>query len=321
VRGDADGEKSPIARADIAKISPSTLSLMPEGIAKGIGRDNLRDLMTFLLTHALEPAPLERDGAPPPRTRAEVDAILKAAPTLQATTQPTSSRPLNIILVSGPKDHGPGEHDYPLWQKRWSKLLALSENVKVTTVDAWPSAEQWSTANVVVFYSDNPAWNASRGPELDAYLARGGGLVYLHFAVDGHDAVPELAERIGLAWRGGSSTFRHGQQSLKFPDPNDPITRGFKDVTFTDESYWSLTGDPQRIHTLSTGDEQGQPRPLLWTIEHGRGRVFVSILGHYTWTFDDPLFRVLILRGMSWAGHEPVDRLTPLSTIGARLTE
>jgi putative heme-binding domain-containing protein len=321
VRGDLEGEKSPIARADIAKISPSTLSLMPEGIAKGIGRDNLRDLMTFLLTHALEPAPLERDGAPPPRTRAEVDAILKAAPTLQATTQPTSSRPLNIILVSGPKDHGPGEHDYPLWQKRWSKLLALSENVNVTTADAWPSAEQWSTANVVVFYSDNPAWNASRGPELDAYLARGGGLVYLHFAVDGHDAVPELAERIGLAWRGGSSTFRHGQQSLKFPDPNDPITRGFKDVTFTDESYWSLTGDPQRIHTLSTGDEQGQPRPLLWTIEHGRGRVFVSILGHYTWTFDDPLFRILILRGMSWAGHEPVDRLTPLSTIGARLTE
>jgi putative heme-binding domain-containing protein len=317
VRGDAEGEKSPLARGDVSKISPSTISLMPEGIASGIGAQTLRDLMTFLLTHALEPAPLEREGAPPPRTRAEVDAVLKAS----ATTQATSSRPFNVVLVSGPKDHGPGEHDYPLWQKRWSTLLALAEHVTVSTADAWPTSQQWSTANVVVFYCNNPAWNASRGGELDAFLKRGGGLVYLHFAVDGHDAVPELAARIGLAWRGGSSTFRHGPIALSFPDNDHPITRGFKDITFLDESYWALTGDPGRIHLLASGEEAGQPRPLLWTIEHGKGRVFVSILGHFSWTFDDPLFRILVLRGLSWAGHEPVDRLTPLSTIGARLAE
>jgi hypothetical protein len=49
--------------------------------------------------------------------------------------------------------------------------------------------------------------------------------------------------------------------------------------------------------------------------------VFVSIPGHYTWSFDDPLFRVLLLRGMAWAAGEPEDRFADLATIGARVAE
>ena len=52
----------------------------------------------------------------------------------------------------------------------------------------------------------------------------------------------------------------------------------------------------------------------------GKGRVFVNILGHYTWTLDDPLARILILRGIMWCAHEPqVDRLSSLATLGARI--
>jgi type 1 glutamine amidotransferase len=61
--------------------------------------------------------------------------------------------------------------------------------------------------------------------------------------------------------------------------------------------------------------------PLVWTHEKGKGRVFVSILGHYSWTFDDPLFRVLVLRGLAWAAREPIERFTNLATVGARLGE
>jgi len=46
----------------------------------------------------------------------------------------------------------------------------------------------------------------------------------------------------------------------------------------------------------------------MWTTEKGQGRVFVSIRGHYCWTFDDPLFRILLLRGIAWTAKEPVDR-------------
>jgi type 1 glutamine amidotransferase len=146
-------------------------------------------------------------------------------------------------------------------------------------------------------------------------------LVYLHYAVDGHADVDALQERIGLAWRGGASKFRHGPLELDFTGSKHPITRGFGKLSLVDESYWNLAGDVGKIDVLATGVEEKAPRPLLWTRQCGKGRVFVSIPGHYTWTFDDPLFRVLLLRGISWTAGEPVDRFNELATLGARLSD
>jgi type 1 glutamine amidotransferase len=226
--------------------------------------------------------------------------------------------PLRVLLSAGPKDHGPGEHDYPKWQQRWAKLLALSEGVEVSTCQGFPSADQLAAADVVVFYSNNPGWAKEKGAELDAFLGRGGGLVYIHYAVDGHQAPAELAERIGLAWRLGSK-FRHGALDLKFNREQHPITAGFSTLALIDESYWNLLGDPSRIRSLAAGGEEGRDQPLLWVRQQGRGRVFVSIPGHYAWTFDDPLFRVLILRGIAWTAGRPAERLTHLAGVGARL--
>ena len=205
-----------------------------------------------------------------------------------------------------------------LWQKRWKTLLSLADAVTAETADGWPSAEQWAKADVVVMYSNNPGWNADRAKDLDAFLERGGGLVYLHYAVDGHTNATELSQRIGLAWRGGAAKFRHGPLDLKIESPH-PLARGLGGLNFIDESYWQLTGDPKSINLLASGLEDGAPQPLIWTREQAKGRIFVSIPGHYTWTFDDPLFRVLILRGIAWSAHQPIDRLLELATIGARV--
>ena len=174
---------------------------------------------------------------------------------------------------------------------------------------------------MVVFYSNNPGWDAAKAAELDRFLARGGGVVLIHYAVDGHEAVDALADRIGLAWQGGKSAFRHGPLDVDFSRAKHPITRGFDKLRLLDESYWNLVGDPASVDVLGTGVEDGQPRPLFWTRQAGKGRVFVSIPGHFTWTFDDPLFRVLILRGIAWTASEPVDRFNELATLGARIGE
>jgi len=312
VLGDVSGKAVTVPKNQIASLKPSALSLMPEGLVQALAPQQLRDLLTFLLTSPLEPAPLEIKGEPPPRSRADVEALLR-----RVASPPKELKPLHVVLAAGPKDHGPGEHDYPLWQKRWEKLLALADDVKVSTAFGWPKADQFQKADVIVFYSNNPGWSAERASELDAFLNRGGGLVYLHYAVDGHKHVEELAQRIGLAWRGGGSRFRHGELALEFQ--SHPLAAGFERASFIDESYWQLVGDEKRIQLLASGMEDGKPRPLLWTREQGRGRVFVSILGHYTWTFDDPFFRLLILRGVAWSANQPMDRLAELATIGARV--
>jgi putative heme-binding domain-containing protein len=325
VRGDADGEREPIHREEVSQIVPSAVSTMPQGLEQGLGTDRMRDLMTFLLTRPLEPMPTERTDLPPPRTRAEVNKVLAPTPA-ETTATAAPGKKLTILLVAGPKDHGPSEHDYPAWQQRWATLLGLAERTTIVQTKSWPIAEQWATADVAVFYSANPDWNQERSKDLDAFLARGGGLVFIHFAINGQEAVDSLAKRTGLAWRNGVSRFRHGPVELTIRDQNHPVTRGFDKVKFVDESYWNLTGDVRDVHVLADAPEEGEARPLLWTLEKprgvgGGGRVFVCVLGHYTWTFDDPLYRLLILRGICWTAGESTDRFNGLVTIGARVLD
>jgi putative heme-binding domain-containing protein len=324
-----------VARSRVKAIRPSTLSLMPEGLWEAMNAEERRDLMTFLLTVALEPAPLERDGAPPARTRAEIDAVL-AASAPPGTKQIVSSQSiagslpanavdrLHIVLCDGPKDHGIGEHDYPLWKKRWSTLLALADGVTVETAHIWPSAAQIANANVIAFFNSNPGWNEARAKELDAYLARGGGAAYFHWAVEAREDAPAFARRIGLASSSGKLKFRHGP--IDFILADHPLAHGFGPSSFTrenfiDETYWLFIGNPADVHLIASSMEEGEARPQMWTREVGKGRVFVAIPGHYNWTLDDPMFRILALRGICWSARQPMDRLSELATVGARLSE
>jgi hypothetical protein len=258
---------------------------------------------------------MPRDHAGPrpnPRTAAEVEAVLAGAPN---PTLPI--RKIRLVLVAGQKDHGKGEHDYPAWQKAWTPLFNLADKVEVVTAWEWPTKEEFQKADVMVF-NQHGDWTPQRAADTDAFLERGGGLVYIHWSVDGRQDPPGFAKRIGLASRGGGIKYRHGPLDLTFSkDSQHPITRNFDRLHLVDESYWMLFGDLLPNRVLATAVEDQAPRPLFWSVEHARGRVFVSIPGHYSWTFDDPLFRVLILRGTAWAAREPVDRFNDLVWPGA----
>ena len=132
------------------------------------------------------------------------------------------------------------------------------------------------------------------------------------------DKEPEpLAERIGLSAQPQRVKYRHGPLDLKIVTAADhPITHGLTQIHFVDETYWPMVGDASKVEVLATAEEEGKPWPMLWTFQKGKGRVFASILGHYSTTFDDPLFRVLVLRGLAWAAGEPTERFEKLATVG-----
>jgi type 1 glutamine amidotransferase len=307
-----DAKEIAIDRHEIDSVEPSSQSIMPAGIPELLGPDRLRDLLTFLLIEPPHMPVYGETAPPPPRSMDEVQALLSGS------VKNIEARPLHVVLVSGAKDHGPGEHDYPAWQRVWQQLFEMDTSVRVTTADPWPVPADFESADVIVFYQKGD-WTADRARDIDAFLYRGGGLVYIHYAVDGGNDAPGFAQRIGLAWRGGHSKFRHGPLDVQFTDSTHPIARNFDHVHFHDESYWNLLGDPQRIRLLASGIEENKPQPLFWTTEQNGGRVFVSIPGHFAWTFDDPMFRVLLLRGVAWAAGEPVDRFNDLVTPGARI--
>ena len=142
--------------------------------------------------------------------------------------------------------------------------------------------------------------------------------MFLHWAVNGGKDADVFAQRIGLAW-GAGARFRHGVENLAIR-PHD-ITAGLPSkLSFVDETYWNLRPGAD-MTVLASSMEEGAPQPQVWIREQSKGRVFASIVGHFTWTFDDPLYRVLLLRGMAWAAHQPLDRFGELITVGARIQE
>jgi type 1 glutamine amidotransferase len=268
----------------------------------------------------LPPTAMPRDCKEPrprPRDRKEVEAVLAGAP-----SPPEKIRPLRIVLVAGKKDHGPGEHDYPAWQKAWAELFKQADKVEVVTAWEWPAADEFRQADVIVFFQHGD-WDGKRAADIDAFLERGGGLVYVHWAVDGRDHAADFARRIGLASVGGKIKYRHGSLDLEFSKEakRHAIARNFDRLKLVDESYWMLTGDLPADRVLATQVEDKEPRPLFWTTEPAKGRVFVSIPGHYSWTFDDPMYRVVLLRGIAWAAKEPVDRFNDLVWPGAEVAK
>ena len=309
----AGGVETERPRGEVASVEPMKTSLMPDGFGAALTADQQEDLLTFLLTNPLEPARITRvePSAPPPRTKKDLE------PFFTRSNAPMGRLPsMRILLVGDSKDHGLDEHDYPVWLERWPKLLALADGVSVATCNGFPSREQLRQADVTVFCSRNSGWTTNAAALLDEYQAHGGGLVYLHWAIEGGKETKALSERIGLAF--SMSKFRHGPLKLNFGSQNHPITQGFTTLELLDESYWDLRGNVADISVLADSMEEGQPRPLIWTKERQKGRVFACIPGHYTWTFDDPLYRIIVLRGIAWAARDPdVNRFTELALVGA----
>ena len=276
--------------------------------------------------------------------------------------QSEPSRDLNILWVWGIDqfhDQWRDAHEYAWVMDRYVyDLLRNVPRVTATAVYYWPTKEQWDKADLVVFYlmphSDGATgFDDGTEPEgdprsiwdydtIDAYQKRGGGLIFIHFAVYEGTGV-ELAKRIGLAWSRNNpehETTLSGSVVTMTVTPeghNSPILKGFpKRFDLHDELYWPLVGDQSKITTLVTAEgpkrlgqrdrypQDGPPQPeemdgkawpVAWTTEVGKGKVFGTIAGHNFFAFNDPYFRIMLLRAMAWTMDESFDPFKPLVTM------
>jgi type 1 glutamine amidotransferase len=273
------------------------VSLMPTGLIDALKEADVKDLLTFL------------QNEPPVHTREEARKAVAALPSPAA-----SDRKVNIVLVASKQDHGADQHDYPAWQKTWHGLLVNAPGTSVADAWQWPTPEQFQSASVIVFYYWNHEWTDTRYQELDHYLARGGGVVILHSATIEDKEPEKLSARIGLAAQPQRTKYAHTPLELQIAT-DSPLTAGLPHtIRLIDEPYWPMIGDAGQVQALATARREGAERPLVWTFHKGRGRVFASVMGHYTWTLNDPLFRVLLLRGIGWAAGEPAARFQDLTT-------
>ena len=310
---------------------------------------------TCCATFAAEPP----QSPPPPRNRAEVEAALAKTPPAAPESELRPLHIVLLadekdhgrnehdyplwqkrwkLLLGGKQDadtetqvnlYGPPAPGDP------QVLRSGTPKGKVTTAWKWPSRGQLETADLIVMYCYRSGgghwlWDEQSPKDLDAYLARGGGFVVIHAATYMHVdmASPEwkwLPDLTGLAYGKGNRTRREPMEIRLAVD--HPICRGLPQVLrLVDEPFWPAFGEQDTVEVLGTSEEtvarkatETRPQPMFWTYRRGKGRVFGCTPGHYTWTFDDPYFRLMLLRGMAWAAGELPYRFDGLALRGTRL--
>jgi len=269
------------------------------------------------------------------RNQADVEKIIGPV------KQTELSRDITIVWVWGVDfDHERGYHEYDWVMDLYVNNL-LKKIPKITPIHVmyFPTAELWEKADLVVFY--HHAFDRWEKPEydlIDNYRERGGGLMFIHESVIQRPG-EDLASLIGLSW--GLPNSENGPSRWgAMPTPIDitpegrehPILEGFSDkLDFVDELYWNLNGDPCQIKVLITaagglhGDSSRPAKPeeidnkkwpAFWTIDQGKGKIFVSIPGHNFFLFNDPYYRIILFRAMAWTLNESFEPFKPLVTEG-----
>lgn len=183
-------------------------------------------------------------------------ALFLTIANLDAQTTPAAKPalpPLRVFMRSGPKSHGPGDHDHPSFLRDWTKVLA-ERGAEVSGGDVFPTAEQLAKTDVVIIHRQvGGNFSPAELAIIDTYAKRGGGFVVIHAGnVAGGDASADYyRDLIGGSWRQKVTKWREGQIKLNFVDKTHAIAQGVEDFGMKDEIYYDMDLRTD-IHVLAT---------------------------------------------------------------------
>lgn len=241
------------------------------------------------------------------------------------------SRDIHILWLSGPEDHRGGEHDYIRIKEIFVPMLKTIPRVTVEGAFQFPTREQFDRADLLIQYLHLPDLTDEQFAMYQAFVDRGGSVVSIHESciMRPVDRAEKLAGCIGCSWKGNDtsqwSKFAHDHPL--FLKTEHPAFSGLPEsLLFNDESYWNLLAR-ENVEVIaaiapasgSAGisfDEilksEGVRGDAFWTYTSGKGKVFGTTTGHYTYTFHDPMYRLLLMRGVAWALDEKPAPFMPL---------
>lgn len=236
---------------------------------------------------------------------------------------------LNLLWVYGYDEHHiPGAHDYELVKDTMVQLLGAIEKVIIDEAFEFPSQDQFNSADVIIFFVHFPSLRKRQFNDLRNFILNGGGVVSLHETaiLRPPSKGKKLSECLGMAWNDDGSKWGAIFDEIKL-DTSHPILEGFfEKLVISDEFYWDLFEEQSvrilgEVRTGPDGDsERSVPvdqlskdySPIIWTYEIGKGKVFGTTIGHNTYSYFDPEFRIILFRSIAYVGNisfEPFKKL------------
>lgn len=155
---------------------------------------------------------------------------------------------------------------------------------------------------------EKPDPNERSKENLRRFVDRGGGLVVIHFACGAFQGWPDYASLIGRVYDRTNTHDPRGPFTVTVVNTNHPITRGMAATFDTDdELYTCLMGDkPVELLANARSKVTKRDHPMGFVHQFGKGRVFLTPLGHDTKALRAPGPAELIRRATAWvAGLKP----------------
>jgi predicted DNA-binding protein with PD1-like motif/type 1 glutamine amidotransferase len=245
--------------------------------------------------------------------------------------QPAPAAPaaakIAVLVVTGQNGHN-WKGTTPLLRK----ILEDTDKFEVRVTEEFRGAGPETLAPydlVVLNYFDRNRpelrWGDRANNALLDYVRSGKGLVVYHFSMAAFDGWTEYEKMSAANWRpnNGHHSAPHNFV-VDVKDQEHPITKGLK-LSFpqpNDELYANLRWQPAgSFHVLATAYDDhalyqasrtdsrapqplegtGANEPMLWTVDYGKGRVFVTALGHDVEQVQTPAFTTTFARGAEWA--------------------
>jgi type 1 glutamine amidotransferase len=252
--------------------------------------------------------------------------------------QPPAGPPkIQALIVTGQNGHN-WKGTTPILRK----ILEDSDKFEVRVMEEFRGAgpETLAPYDVVVlnyFERGRPElkWGDRANAAFLDYLRSGKGVVVYHFSMAAFDGWTEYEKLSAGNWRpnNGHHSAPH-DFVVDIKDQEHPITKGLKLKLPQphDELYGNLRWQPAgSFHVLATANDDHalyaasrtdarapQPlngpstdEPMLWTVNYGQGRVFVTALGHDVEQVQTPTFMTTFARGTEWAATGKVTQPIP----------
>jgi type 1 glutamine amidotransferase len=244
-----------------------------------------------------------------------------------STTPQASTGQVKILVLTG--------NEYPShkWRETapWiAKFLMVDPRLTVdlNTDPAFLASPELAKYDAIVlnylnWLSPDPGEKAREN--LKTFVAGGKGLVLVHNAVaafgdqwvrrDGKTVGlnqcgwPEVKEIFGRAWN-PNRVHGHdprGTFTVEFTAVDHPITQGMKSFETVDELYTCLFAEGRPVEVLATAMSkvENKPHPMVLVNHYGKGRVFLSVLGHDVEALSVDSVQDLYRRGTAWAAGIP----------------
>lgn len=282
-------------------------------------------LILITLLGALIAAPRKKDTGPQPNELMTKDAVTKLTGKFEGVKL---SRDVRILWLYGPEDHRGGEHDYIRIKELFVPMLKNIPRVTVDEAFQFPTQEQFDKSDLLIQYLHLPDLNEEQFAMYQKFVDGGGRVVSIHESciMRPVERAEKLAGCIGCSWKGNKTSkwSKFGHDHAVYLKTTHPAFKGLPtSMQFNDESYWNLL-KRDNVEVIGAIAPSGEPgfdeivkRPdvrsdAFWTYTSGKGRVFGTTTGHFTYTFHDPLYRILLVRGMAWALEEDPAPFMPL---------